>query len=248
MFHVERELGAPSDELEPPAAAARVFGDRLDIARRYCAALATAGVERGLIGPREVPRLWERHILNCAVIGELIDEGASVVDIGSGAGLPGIPLAIARPDLRITLVEPLLRRTIFLSEFIEEAGLDVTVVRGRAEQSGVIKEAGGADVVTSRAVAPLAKLAHWSLPLLRDHGRVLALKGTSAAEELERDGAELIRDGATDLRVVGCGAGIVEIPTLVISAELLPRAERPTRRSERKAAGVEKKARKRRES
>lgn len=248
MFHVERELGAPSDELEPPAAAARVFGDRLDIARRYCAALATAGVERGLIGPREVPRLWERHILNCAVIGELIDEGASVVDIGSGAGLPGIPLAIARPDLRITLVEPLLRRTIFLSEFIEEAGLDVSVVRGRAEQSGVIKEAGGADVVTSRAVAPLAKLAHWSLPLLRDHGRMLALKGTSAAEELERDGAELIRDGATDLRVVGCGAGIVEIPTLVISAELLPRAERPTRRSERKAAGVEKKARKRRES
>ncbi|MFD3428721.1 16S rRNA (guanine(527)-N(7))-methyltransferase RsmG [Nocardia fluminea] len=248
MFHVERELGAPFDELEPPAAAARVFGDRLDIARRYCAALATAGVERGLIGPREVPRLWERHILNCAVIGELIDEGTSVVDIGSGAGLPGIPLAIARPDLRITLVEPLLRRTIFLSEFIEEAGLDVTVVRGRAEQSGVIKEAGGADVVTSRAVAPLAKLAHWSLPLLRDHGRMLALKGTSAAEELERDGAELIRDGATDLRVVGCGAGIVEIPTLVISAELLPRAERPTRRSERKAAGVEKKARKRRES
>ncbi|MFC8381414.1 16S rRNA (guanine(527)-N(7))-methyltransferase RsmG [Nocardia sp. NPDC056952] len=248
MFHVERELGAPADELEPPAAAARVFGDRLDIARRYYAALATAGVERGLIGPREVPRLWERHILNCAVIGELIDEGASVVDIGSGAGLPGIPLAIARPDLRITLVEPLLRRTIFLSEFIEEAGLDVTVVRGRAEQSGVIKEAGGADVVTSRAVAPLAKLAHWSLPLLRDHGRMLALKGTSAAEELERDGAELIRDGATDLRVVGCGAGIVEIPTLVISAELLPRAERPTRRSERKAAGVEKKARKRRES
>ncbi|WP_194825273.1 16S rRNA (guanine(527)-N(7))-methyltransferase RsmG [Nocardia sp. XZ_19_231] len=248
MFHVERDLGAPSDEQEPPAAAARVFGDRLDIARRYYAALATAGVERGLIGPREVPRLWERHILNCAVIGELIDEGASVVDIGSGAGLPGIPLAIARPDLRITLVEPLLRRTIFLSEFIEEAGLDITVVRGRAEQSGVIKEAGGADVVTSRAVAPLAKLAHWSLPLLRDHGRMLALKGTSAAEELERDGAELIRDGATDLRVVGCGAGIVEIPTLVISAELLPRAERPTRRSERKAAGVEKKARKRRES
>ncbi|MFF2086347.1 16S rRNA (guanine(527)-N(7))-methyltransferase RsmG [Nocardia sp. NPDC058176] len=248
MFHVERELGALSAELEPPAAAARVFGERLDLARRYCAALATAGVQRGLIGPREVPRLWARHILNCAVVGELIDEGASVVDIGSGAGLPGIPLAIARPDLRITLVEPLLRRTVFLSEFIEEAGLEVTVVRGRAEQSGVIKEAGGADVVTSRAVAPLAKLAHWSLPLLRDHGRMLALKGTSAAEELERDGAELIRDGATDLRVVGCGAGIVEIPTLVISAELLPRAERPTRRSERKAAGAEKKARKRRES
>lgn len=243
---MERELGAQTADLEPPAVAARVFGDRLDLARRYCAALATAGVERGLIGPREVPRLWERHILNCAVVGELIEEGASVVDVGSGAGLPGIPLAIARPDLRITLVEPLLRRTIFLSEFVDEVGLkNVTVVRGRAEQSGVIKEAGGADVVTSRAVAPLAKLAHWSLPLLRDHGRMLALKGTSAAEELERDGAELIRDGATDLRVVGCGAGIVEVPTLVINAELLPRAERPTRRGARKVAGAEKKARKR---
>ncbi|GAD85210.1 ribosomal RNA small subunit methyltransferase G [Nocardia asteroides NBRC 15531] len=243
---MERELGAQTADLEPPAVAARVFGDRLDLARRYCAALATAGVERGLIGPREVPRLWERHILNCAVVGELIEEGASVVDVGSGAGLPGIPLAIARPDLRITLVEPLLRRTIFLSEFVDEVGLkNVTVVRGRAEQSGVIKEAGGADVVTSRAVAPLAKLAHWSLPLLRDHGRMLALKGTSAAEELERDGAELIRDGATDLRVVGCGAGIVEVPTLVINAELLPRAERPTRRGARKIAGAEKKARKR---
>lgn len=157
MFHVERDLGgttAVPAELEPPASAATVFGDRLDLARRYCTALATAGVERGLIGPREVPRLWDRHLLNCAVLGELIAEGASVVDIGSGAGLPGIPLAIARPDLRITLVEPLLRRTVFLSEFIESVGLDVTVVRGRAEQSGVMKEAGGADVVTSRAVAP----------------------------------------------------------------------------------------------
>ncbi|GGK54595.1 ribosomal RNA small subunit methyltransferase G [Nocardia camponoti] len=231
---MERDPGAPAADAEPPAAAAQVFGDRLDLARRYYDALASAGVERGLIGPREVPRLWERHILNCAVIGELIEEGASVVDVGSGAGLPGIPLAIARPDLRITLVEPLLRRTIFLSEFIEENDLGITVVRGRAEQSGVIKEAGGADVVTSRAVAPLAKLAHWSLPLLRDRGHMLALKGSSAAEELERDGAELIRDGATDLRVVGCGAGIVEVPTLVVSAELLPRAERPSRRAERK--------------
>lgn len=149
----------------------------MDLARRYCAALAAAGVERGLIGPREVPRLWDRHILNCAVVGELMAEGTTVVDIGSGAGLPGIPLAIARPDLRITLVEPLLRRTIFLSEFIEAAGLDVTVVRGRAEQSGVLKEAGGADVVTSRAVAPLAKLAQWS-SLLRDHGTDARAEGS----------------------------------------------------------------------
>lgn len=217
-------------ELEPPATAAAVFGDRLDIARRYCVALAGSGVERGLIGPREVPRLWDRHILNCAVIGELIPEGASVVDIGSGAGLPGIPLAIARPDLRITLVEPLLRRTVFLSEFIESVGLDITVVRGRAEQSGVLKEAGGADVVTSRAVAPLAKLAQWSLPLLRDHGRMLALKGVSAVEELERDGDALARAGAGNAEVLQCGVGVASTPTLVISAVRLPRAERPSHR------------------
>ncbi|WP_082393356.1 16S rRNA (guanine(527)-N(7))-methyltransferase RsmG [Nocardia arizonensis] len=233
MFHVERDLGGSTAlpaELEPPAAAAAIFGDRLDIARRYCAALAGAGVERGLIGPREVPRLWDRHILNCAVIGELIPEGVSVVDVGSGAGLPGIPLAIARPDLRISLVEPLLRRTIFLSEFIESAGLEIIVVRGRAEQSGVLKEAGGADVVTSRAVAPLAKLAQWSLPLLRDHGRMLALKGVSAVEELERDGEALARAGAGNAEVLRCGATLLETPTVVISAERLPRAERHPRR------------------
>ncbi|MEV6320419.1 16S rRNA (guanine(527)-N(7))-methyltransferase RsmG [Nocardia sp. NPDC051787] len=243
MFHVERDLGGttavPAEELEPPASAATVFGDRLDFAQRYCAALATAGVERGLIGPREVPRLWDRHILNCAVLGELIAEGASVVDIGSGAGLPGIPLAIARPDLRITLVEPLLRRTIFLSEFIESVGLDVTVVRGRAEQSGVMKEAGGADVVTSRAVAPLGKLAQWSLPLLRDHGHMLALKGASAAEELERDGDALVRAGAGNAVVLACGVGLVSTPTMVISAERLPRAERTSRRRTERAGAKE---------
>ncbi|MFG1790748.1 16S rRNA (guanine(527)-N(7))-methyltransferase RsmG [Nocardia sp. NPDC049149] len=247
MFHVERDLGGTTAlpaELEPPATAAAVFGDRLELARRYCAALATAGVQRGLIGPREVPRLWDRHILNCAVVGELIAEGASVVDIGSGAGLPGIPLAIARPDLRITLVEPLLRRTIFLSEFIEAAGLDVTVVRGRAEQSGVMKEAGGADIVTSRAVAPLGKLAQWSLPLLHDHGRMLALKGISAAEELERDAEALAHAGAGNTAVLECGVGLVDTPTLVISAERLPRAERTPRR-EHAAARKEAKAAKR---
>ncbi|WP_067884780.1 16S rRNA (guanine(527)-N(7))-methyltransferase RsmG [Nocardia vaccinii] len=215
---------------EPPAEATRVFGDRLPLARKYYAALAGAGVERGLIGPRELPRLWDRHILNCAVIGELIAEGATVVDVGSGAGLPGIPLAIARPDLRVTLVEPLLRRTIFLAEFIEEAGLDVTVVRGRAEQPGVRKEAGGADVVTSRAVAPLAKLAQWSLPLVHEHGRMLALKGSSVAEELERDREELTRAGGGNAQVLECGAGIVTPPTVVLSVERLPRSERPGRR------------------
>ncbi len=226
-----------ADVAVPPAEAMRVFGDRLLIARQYHAALASDGVERGLIGPREVSRLWDRHILNCAVLGELIPEGAAVVDIGSGAGLPGIPLAIARPDLRVTLVEPLLRRTIFLAEFIESAGLNVTVVRGRAEQPGVRKEAGGADVVTSRAVAPLAKLAQWSLPLVHDHGRMLALKGASVAEELERDREELTRVGGGNATVLECGAGIVSPPTVVLSVERLPRSERPGRNAVRKQRG-----------
>lgn len=217
--------GEPVD-LTPPAVAADVFGDRLVLAERYCSALATAGVERGLIGPREVPRLWDRHILNCAVLGELIPDGASVVDIGSGAGLPGIPLGIARPDLRITLVEPLLRRTKFLAEFVESSGLEITVVRGRAEQPDVRKEAGGADYVTSRAVAPLAKLTKWSMPLVREHGHMLALKGSSVAEELERDRAELVRAGAGHAEILECGADIVVPPTVVLSVERLPRAEK----------------------
>ncbi|MBF6135828.1 16S rRNA (guanine(527)-N(7))-methyltransferase RsmG [Nocardia otitidiscaviarum] len=230
MFHVEPDADVTAPDLAPPAEAAAVFGDRLALAEKYCRALASAGVERGLIGPREVPRLWDRHILNCAVVGELIAAGSTVVDVGSGAGLPGIPLAIARPDLRITLVEPLLRRTVFLAEFIESAGLEVTVVRGRAEQSGVKKEAGGADVVTSRAVAPLAKLAGWSMPLVHEHGRMLALKGASAAEELARDRDELTRAGAGRAQVLECGVGVLSTPTVVISAERLPRAERRQQR------------------
>ncbi|MFC9786750.1 16S rRNA (guanine(527)-N(7))-methyltransferase RsmG [Rhodococcus sp. NPDC127528] len=218
MFHVEQ-----TESEDMPEAARTVFGDRLDIARKYRDSLATDGVERGLIGPREVPRLWDRHLLNCAVIGELIDEGESVVDVGSGAGLPGIPLAIARPDLRITLVEPLLRRSVYLAEFIEAAGLDVRVVRGRAEQPGVLKEAGGADVVTSRAVAPLEKLARWSIPLVHEHGRMLAMKGSSAAEEISRDRASLTRLGAGKLEIVECGVDILPTPTIVVRAERVPK-------------------------
>ncbi|MFQ6225992.1 16S rRNA (guanine(527)-N(7))-methyltransferase RsmG [Nocardia sp. NPDC002869] len=244
-FHVKPDLGdseAGPPESLPPAEAEIVFGARLELARDYWTALATAGVERGLIGPREVPRLWERHILNCAVVGELIGEGASVVDIGSGAGLPGIPLALARPDLRIVLVEPLLRRTVFLKEFIDAAGLAITVVRGRAEQSGVIQEAGGADVVTSRAVAPLARLAEWSIPLLREHGRMLALKGSSVAEELERDRAAVERSGAGNFSVLECGAGVVATPTMVLSAERLRRSERAPKRSIKRAVRAERRA------
>ncbi|MDH6284768.1 16S rRNA (guanine(527)-N(7))-methyltransferase RsmG, partial [Prescottella agglutinans] len=157
---------------------------------------------------------------NCAVLGELVGAGESVVDVGSGAGLPGIPLAIARPDVRVTLVEPLLRRTVFLQEVVDSLGLEnVTVLRGRAEDSDVVKQAGGADVVTSRAVAPLEKLVRWSLPLVRVGGRMLALKGSSAAEEISRDRASLARLGAGKLEVVECGDDALPVPTIVVRAE-----------------------------
>lgn len=176
----------PTNDPPPsvPDEARGVFGsERLPLAEAYAALLATDGVVRGLIGPREAPRLWDRHLLNCAVLGEVIPEGSSVCDIGSGAGLPGLVLAIARPDLTITLVEPLLRRTTFLDEVVEQLGLDhVTVIRGRAEE---VTERHGFDVVTSRAVAPLDRLLQWSMPLVSPHGALIAMKGSSVAEEIE---------------------------------------------------------------
>lgn len=219
---------------EEPGAALQVFGDRIGLARRYVVALATDGVVRGLIGPRESVRLWTRHVLNSGVLGPMLGGGAAVVDVGSGAGLPGIPLAIARPDCRVVLVEPLERRTVFLQEMID--GLDLTncrVVRGRADQ--VIDECGGADVVTSRAVAPLAKLAGWSAPLLRIGGRLLAVKGASAAEEIERDRSAVAGVGLVDLDVVTVGAGLVDPPTLVIQATRIPLRGNKSRGSARRS-------------
>jgi 16S rRNA (guanine527-N7)-methyltransferase len=172
-------------EFTASPAAVAVFGAAVDRAAAYARLLATDGIVRGLIGPREVPRLWDRHLLNSAAIAPLVPDGARVVDVGSGAGLPGIPLALVRPDLTVTLLEPLARRVAFLLECVDRLGLDnVTVVRGRAEEGPVRRELGGADVVTARAVAPLDKLAGWCLPLLRTGGRLLALKGSTAAEEL----------------------------------------------------------------
>jgi 16S rRNA (guanine527-N7)-methyltransferase len=173
----------------PPEARA-AFGPAVDAAIEYARLLATEGTVRGLIGPREVPRLWDRHLLNSAAIASLVPAGARVVDVGSGAGLPGIPLALARPDLTVTLLEPLARRVAFLTECVDRLGLErVTVVRGRAEEGPIRRELGGADVVTARAVAPLDKLAGWCLPLLRPGGLLLAMKGSTAAEELAAVGA-----------------------------------------------------------
>ena len=191
-----------------------VFKDRLPLAEKYHELLATDGSTRGFIGPREVPRLWERHLINCAVIGDVMDEGATVVDVGSGAGLPGIPLAIARPDLQITLIEPLLKRSVFLQEVIDKLELDnVTVIRGRAEEGPIKKAVAGADIVTSRAVAPLGKLAKWSLPLVRRGGEMIAMKGESVHEELARDAADIKKAGGGKAEVeVVRGTTIIRIP------------------------------------
>ena len=193
-----------------------LFGDRLPVAEHFVALLTEHGVARGLIGPREVDRLWERHMLNSAAVAELVPKAATVVDVGSGAGLPGIPLAIARPDLRVTLLEPMARRIAWLTEVVEELGIDVRVVRGRAEEPDVRRSVGGADVVTARAVAPLAKLAGWCLPLVAPGGVVLALKGESASEELARDADLVRRAGGDETSVVTCGAELLPVPTTVV--------------------------------
>lgn len=198
-----------------PAVAAGVFASRLPLAEAYVESLATAGIERGLLGPREVPRLWERHILNCAALSELIAPGRSVVDVGSGAGLPGLVLAIRRPDLEVTLVEPLLRRTTFLQEVVASLQLDnVTVQRARAEELG---DDARFDVVTSRALAPLPRLLEWSLPLLAPQGQVLAIKGSGAAAEIE--GMELEEAARCHVEVVQVEGPELVVPTTVVRVD-----------------------------
>jgi 16S rRNA (guanine527-N7)-methyltransferase len=204
----------PSLPAPPPAL--EVFGDALPLAERYTAFLAGPGVERGLIGPREISRLWDRHILNCAVLTDLIPPSAEVVDVGSGAGLPGVVLAIMRRDLSVTLLEPLLRRTVFLQECVDLLSLpNVTVRRARAEE--VVDEF-SVDVVTARAVAPLSRLVGWAMPLLRPDGELLALKGERAAVELEEARPVLEQLGARAAEVVHVGRGKVDPPTTVVRA------------------------------
>ena len=202
----------------PPAAAAAVFGARLPAAVAYAKMLAGPGVERGLIGPGETGRLWERHLLNSAVVAELVPTAADgslrLADLGSGAGLPGIVLAIMLPGVQVMLVEPMARRTAFLTECAETLGLpNVRVFRGRAEDLAGELEA---DVVTSRAVARLDRLAGLAVGLARPGGLVLAMKGASAQEELRQAERELRRLGARDAEVVLAGSGVVDPPATVV--------------------------------
>ncbi len=200
----------PVSRETPPSSAAGVFGERLPLAEQYADLLASVGVERGLIGPREASRLWDRHLLNCAVVVPRVPGGSTVADIGSGAGLPGLVWAIARPDLRVTLIEPLLRRATFLDEAVEALGLDqVVVLRARAEDVHATF-----DVVTARAVAPLGKLAAWCLPLVRPGGVLLALKGRTAEEEVASSRLALHKMGATD--IVVSSYGDLQVPTTVV--------------------------------
>ena len=191
-----------SDLPPPPAALAQLFpDDRVELAERYAHSLATDGVVRGLIGPREAPRLWERHVLNCALLGPVLPVSCTVADIGSGAGLPGLVLAIARPDVTITLIEPLLRRTTFLEEVAAELGLvNVDVVRGRAD---ALHGKRVFDIVTSRAVAPLDRLLEWSMPLVAPAGSLMAMKGSSVDEEIVA--------AADTVRRLGCAEPDVEV-------------------------------------
>jgi 16S rRNA (guanine527-N7)-methyltransferase len=196
-----------SGPTEATAEAVELFGDALPRARQYAELLAGPGREQGVIGPRELPRIWDRHLVNSAYVGRVVPPGSSVLDVGSGAGLPGIALALARPDLTVTLLEPMARRVAWLEEVTAALGLEITVRRGRAEERETRRACGEFDVVTARAVAPIGRLATWTMPLVRAGGRLAALKGASAHDEVRRDAVDLRAAGAGEVEVVTCGAG-----------------------------------------
>jgi 16S rRNA (guanine527-N7)-methyltransferase len=199
----------PADEAggagPPPDVVRALFpSDRLVLIEQYGRLLATDGVARGLIGPREVPRIWDRHVVNCALLATALPRDASVADVGSGAGLPGVVLALARPDLQMTLIEPLLRRTTFLDEVVEALGLDNVVVR--RERADALHGQQAFDVVTARAVAPLDRLLRWCMPLVTASGSLVAMKGDSAEDEIAA-----ARPVLTEL---GCGEPSIEVITV----------------------------------
>lgn len=194
-----------------PAVAEKIFGDRIDLARRFTAALGEHGEERGLIGPLEPARLWTRHVLNSAVIAPLFS--GRVGDVGSGAGLPGLVLAIARPDVEWVLIEPMERRVAWLTEQADALALtNVRVVRARAEDW---REGPTLDAVTARAVSALRTLIPITAPLVRDGGELVLLKGASAATEIEAAEKQLRTFRVTDARVEIVGEGLLAEPSRV---------------------------------
>jgi 16S rRNA (guanine527-N7)-methyltransferase len=205
---VSRETTPPADVLDT------WFGSAASGAGAFADLLTGEGVRRGLLGPREAGRVWSRHLLNCVVVHPLIGDGATVADVGSGAGLPGVVLALARPDLHVTLVEPLLRRVTFLREVAETLRLpNLDVRRARAEELAGRCQF---DVVTARAVAPLDRLVGWLLPLCRPGGEVLALKGSNVADEIASARPALSRLHAGRVEVHACGLGVVDPETTVV--------------------------------
>lgn len=241
-----RSAASPEEALTPPPPAGEIFGDGMPQARRFVEILADTGVSHGLIGPREVPRLWERHVLNCAVIADAFPMGSMLIDVGSGAGLPGLALAIARPDLDVHLVEPMLRRTTWLSATVADLGLgNVTVHRGRAEE---FADRLASPWVTARAVARLGKLARWCVPLLASGGTLVAMKGANAAVELEEERATLDRLGLIRAVVTEHGVGLLTEPVRTVDLQFRagsatsdvgggrPNAQRPGARSTTGAA------------
>jgi 16S rRNA (guanine527-N7)-methyltransferase len=213
-----------------PEAAAAIFGAAAEAAARYVAMLAGDGVVRGLIGPREVPRLWDRHVLNSVALAEAVPAGARVVDVGSGAGLPGIPLGLARPDLTLTLVEPMARRVEFLTDVVTALGVPWRIVRGRAEERSVVRAVGPVDVVTARAVAPLPRLVGWCRGLLAPGTQLIALVGARAAAEVPDLVPELEAAGMRDVhtRAVGVDLGAAATTVVVMTRGGTPRSPRST--------------------
>jgi 16S rRNA (guanine527-N7)-methyltransferase len=201
---------------EPPPVATALFGQAIGAAEQYVAMLAGDGVVRGLIGPREVPRLWDRHVLNSAALAEAVPPGARVVDVGSGAGLPGVPLGLVRPDLTLTLVEPMARRVEFLTDVVTALDRPWQVVRGRAEERSVVRAVGRVDVVTARAVAPLPRLVGWCRGLLAPGTQLIALVGARAAAQVPDLVPELEAAGMRDVHVRAVGVELGAAATTVV--------------------------------
>lgn len=214
--------GRPSAPLEAePESAVQVFGDRLDLARRFTADLAAFGEQLGLIGPLEASRLWSRHIINCALVAPFLQSGGRVGDVGSGAGLPGLVLAIARPDAHLVLIEPMERRTDWLLAETDRLGLtNVTVLRARAEEvpgTGAL-DVGRFDQVTARAVSALTKLVPLVAPLVREGGELLFLKGARVHDEIAAASTVMRKHRLRDIEVLELGAGIVPEATRLFRA------------------------------